>query len=155
MYCTWLWQEPLRVAMATHLRSLLQVVNLAGEALDQAVNLVTNDNLDLGCAVIEKSATEKVMNSLVTFFCAVDNDILYTLGWPKCVSLGWNCLRLVIDICGPIFRLRGIWPMLLDLHFLSGEVRGMGIVLHTMMHLSTQDQLWLVYQKFFDQSLEG
>lgn len=42
------------------------MVNLAGEALDQAVNLVTNDNLDLGCAVIEKSATEKVMNFLVT-----------------------------------------------------------------------------------------
>lgn len=93
MYCTWLCQEPLRVAMATHLRSLLQVVNLAGEALDQAVNLVTNDNLDLGCAVIEKSATEKVMNSLVTFCCAVDHDILYTLGWPKCVSLRWNCLH--------------------------------------------------------------
>jgi len=46
--------------MANHLRNLLQVVNLAGDVLEQAVNLVTNDNLDLGCAVIEKSATEKV-----------------------------------------------------------------------------------------------
>lgn len=50
--------------MANHLRSLLQVVNLSGDVLEQAVNLVTNDNLDLGCAVIEKSATEKVKDLL-------------------------------------------------------------------------------------------
>jgi hypothetical protein len=49
--------------MANHLRSLLQVVNLVAEVLEQAVNLVTNDNLDLGCAVIEKAATEKVSSS--------------------------------------------------------------------------------------------
>ena len=53
--------------MANYLRSMLQVVNLAGDVLEQAVNLVTNDNLDLGCAVIEKSATEKVETHLVTF----------------------------------------------------------------------------------------
>ena len=53
-------QEPLRVAMANHLRSLLQALNITGEVLEQAVLLVTNDNLDLGCAVIEKSATDKV-----------------------------------------------------------------------------------------------
>lgn len=57
-------KEPLRAAMANHLRSLLQVVNLSGDVLEQAVNLVTNDNLDLGCAVIEKSATEKAQRDL-------------------------------------------------------------------------------------------
>jgi CCR4-NOT transcription complex subunit 1 len=49
--------------MANHLRSLFQAVNLVTEVLEQAVNLVTNDNLDLGCAVIEKAATEKVSSS--------------------------------------------------------------------------------------------
>lgn len=54
--------------MANYLRSMLQVVNLTGDVLEQAVNLVTNDNLDLGCAVIEKSATEKVENYLVNVY---------------------------------------------------------------------------------------
>jgi CCR4-NOT transcription complex subunit 1 len=58
--------------MANYLRSMLQVVNLTGDVLDQAVNLVTNDNLDLGCAVIEKSATEKVETHLV---------VVYSLYW--------------------------------------------------------------------------
>ncbi|CAM6014740.1 unnamed protein product [Sphagnum balticum] len=57
-------KEPLRVAMANHLRSMLQAVNLVTDVLEQAVNLVTNDNLDLGCAVIEKAATEKALGDL-------------------------------------------------------------------------------------------
>lgn len=55
--------------MTNHLRNLLLVVNLAGDVLEQAVNLVTNDNLDLGCAVIEKSATEKVESYSVIVYC--------------------------------------------------------------------------------------
>jgi len=47
------------VAMANYLRSLMQTA-ISQDVLEQAVNLVTNDNLDLGCAVIEKAATEKV-----------------------------------------------------------------------------------------------
>jgi hypothetical protein len=58
-------QEPLRVAMANHLRSLLSTINIGGDVLEQSVQLVTNDNLDLGCAVIEKAATEKVHPALV------------------------------------------------------------------------------------------
>lgn len=57
-------KEPLRVAMSNHLRNLLQALNVSGEMLEQAVLLVTNDNLDLGCAVIEKSATEKALRDL-------------------------------------------------------------------------------------------
>ncbi|KAL3683907.1 hypothetical protein R1sor_001929 [Riccia sorocarpa] len=56
-------KEPLRVAMANHLRSLLQT-HVGGDVLEQAVQLVTNDNLDLGCAVIEKAATEKALRDL-------------------------------------------------------------------------------------------
>uniref|UniRef100_A0A7I4E1I6 CCR4-Not complex component Not1 C-terminal domain-containing protein n=1 Tax=Physcomitrium patens TaxID=3218 RepID=A0A7I4E1I6_PHYPA len=56
-------KEPLRVAMANYLRTFLQTA-LAQDVLEQAVNLVTNDNLDLGCAVIEKSATEKAQRDL-------------------------------------------------------------------------------------------
>lgn len=36
-------------------------MNISAELLDQAVQLVTNDNLDLGCAMIEHAATEKVI----------------------------------------------------------------------------------------------
>ncbi|XP_077235419.1 transcription regulator [Tasmannia lanceolata] len=57
-------KEPLRVAMSTHLRSLLQSLSVASEFLDQAVQLVTNDNLDLGCALIEKAAVEKALQSI-------------------------------------------------------------------------------------------
>ncbi|KAH7284495.1 hypothetical protein KP509_34G056500 [Ceratopteris richardii] len=57
-------KEPLRAAMATHLRSMLQGLSITGDVLDSAVLLITNDNLDLGCAVIEKSATEKALHDL-------------------------------------------------------------------------------------------
>ena len=53
-------QEPLRTSISGHLRSLLQDLNIKNEALEQIVQLVTNDNLDLGCAAIEQAATEKV-----------------------------------------------------------------------------------------------
>eukprot|EP00850_Spirogloea_muscicola_P021681 SM000258S09097 [mRNA] locus=s258:124363:135751:+ [translate_table: standard] len=57
-------KEPLRQALANHLRNLLQGSNLNSEVLEQAVQLITNDNLDLGCAVIEKAATEKALHDL-------------------------------------------------------------------------------------------
>ena len=46
--------------MVTHLNSLLQYFGVTGDVLDQMVSIITNDNLDLGCAVIEKAAAEKV-----------------------------------------------------------------------------------------------
>ena len=52
--------------MANYLRSLMQTA-ISQDVLEQAVNLVTNDNLDLGCAVIEKAATEKVYFSSFGF----------------------------------------------------------------------------------------
>jgi CCR4-NOT transcription complex subunit 1 len=67
--------------MANHLRSMLQAVNLVTDGLEQAVNLVTNDNLDLGCAVIEKAATEKVRCRLVGFSC----NLLTPQVWSRSV----------------------------------------------------------------------
>lgn len=57
-------KEPLRVAMVTHLKSLLQAFSITGDVLDQTVSVITNDNLDLGCAVIEQAATEKALRDL-------------------------------------------------------------------------------------------
>ncbi|KAJ4954224.1 hypothetical protein NE237_031056 [Protea cynaroides] len=57
-------KEPLRGSISSHLRNLLQALNIGSEILEQAVLLVTNDNLDLGCAVIEQHATEKALSTI-------------------------------------------------------------------------------------------
>ncbi|KAK4801597.1 hypothetical protein SAY86_022084 [Trapa natans] len=57
-------KEPLRASISSQLRSSLQGLTLAGELLEQAVQLVTNDNLDLGCAVIEQAATDKAIQTI-------------------------------------------------------------------------------------------
>ncbi|KAK6285447.1 hypothetical protein POUND7_011626 [Theobroma cacao] len=59
--------EPLRGSISSQLRSSLQGLNVASDLLEQAVQLVTNDNLDLGCAVIEQAATDKASFSIVMF----------------------------------------------------------------------------------------
>ncbi|WZZ84220.1 hypothetical protein YC2023_104792 [Brassica napus] len=56
-------KEPLRTSISGHLRSSLQG-NIKNEALEQIVQLVTNDNLDLGCAAIEQAATEKAVQTI-------------------------------------------------------------------------------------------
>lgn len=66
-----LTQEPLRVSISTQLRSLLQGTNMPVDTLEQAVQLVTNDNLDLGCVLIEQAATEKVRPVDVLKMCWV------------------------------------------------------------------------------------
>ncbi|KAL8514412.1 hypothetical protein ACS0TY_013501 [Phlomoides rotata] len=52
-------KEPIRGSISGQLRNSLQGLGVANELLDQAVQLVTNDNLDLGCVLIEQAATEK------------------------------------------------------------------------------------------------
>ncbi|XP_061369489.1 uncharacterized protein LOC133312337 [Gastrolobium bilobum] len=59
-------KEPLRASISSQLRTSLQNLNIANEILEQAVQLVTNDNLDLGCAVIEQAATDKAINTIDT-----------------------------------------------------------------------------------------
>ncbi|MCL7046976.1 hypothetical protein MKW94_026422, partial [Papaver nudicaule] len=50
--------EPLRVSISSHLRNLIQALSPSSDS-EQAVQISTNDNLDLGCAVVEKAAIEK------------------------------------------------------------------------------------------------
>ncbi|XP_068649486.1 uncharacterized protein [Aristolochia californica] len=57
-------KEPLRAAITNHLKSLLQQLSVSADILEHAVQLVTNDNLDLGCALIEQAATEKALQSI-------------------------------------------------------------------------------------------
>ncbi|KAF8103354.1 hypothetical protein N665_0188s0292 [Sinapis alba] len=70
-------KEPLRTSISGHLRDSLQGLNIKNEALEQIVQLVTNDNLDLGCAAIEQAATEKAIQN-------IDADISQQLSlWRK------------------------------------------------------------------------
>ncbi|XP_078446307.1 transcription regulator isoform X2 [Wolffia australiana] len=69
-------KEPLRIAMSANLRTLLQSLSVSNELLEQAVQLVTNDNLDLGCAVIEQAATEKASQT-------IDTEISSALGFRR------------------------------------------------------------------------
>ncbi|XP_040991398.1 CCR4-NOT transcription complex subunit 1-like isoform X2 [Juglans microcarpa x Juglans regia] len=57
-------KEPLRGSISSQLRNSLQGLSTASELLEQAVQLVTNDNLDLGCAVIEQAATDKAIQTI-------------------------------------------------------------------------------------------
>ncbi|KAL2892492.1 CCR4-NOT transcription complex subunit 1 [Bienertia sinuspersici] len=57
-------KEPLRGSISSQLRNMLQGVNIGSEILEQYVQLVTNDNLDLGCAIIEQAATEKAVQTI-------------------------------------------------------------------------------------------
>ncbi|KAL3616494.1 hypothetical protein CASFOL_039884 [Castilleja foliolosa] len=57
-------KEPLRGSISTQLRSALQGLSQASDILETAVQLVTNDNLDLGCVLIEQAATEKAVQTI-------------------------------------------------------------------------------------------
>uniref|UniRef100_A0A1D1XGX4 CCR4-NOT transcription complex subunit 1 n=1 Tax=Anthurium amnicola TaxID=1678845 RepID=A0A1D1XGX4_9ARAE len=69
-------KEPLRIAMSANLRTLLQSLSVGSELLEQAVQLVTNDNLDLGCAMIEQAATEKALQT-------IDGEITTSLSFRR------------------------------------------------------------------------
>ncbi|XP_057476799.1 uncharacterized protein LOC130764518 isoform X2 [Actinidia eriantha] len=57
-------KEPLRVSISSQLRNSLQSFNIPGELQEQAVDIILNDNLDLGCAVIERAATDKALKNI-------------------------------------------------------------------------------------------
>ncbi|KAI3844272.1 hypothetical protein MKW92_023019 [Papaver armeniacum] len=56
-------KEPLRVSISSHLRNLFQALGPSSD-FEQAVQISTNDNLDLGCAVVEKAAIEKALQTI-------------------------------------------------------------------------------------------
>ncbi|XP_047948828.1 CCR4-NOT transcription complex subunit 1-like [Salvia hispanica] len=57
-------KEPLRGSLSSQLRSSLQGLAIASDLLEQAFQLVINDNLDLGCVLIEQAATEKAVQTI-------------------------------------------------------------------------------------------
>jgi Domain of unknown function (DUF3819) len=60
-------QEPLRGALTSNLRTMLQSLNSNNDCNEQIVQILITDHLDLGCALIESVATRKVLN-LAFFF---------------------------------------------------------------------------------------
>lgn len=57
-------KEPLRVSMGNHLRSLLQQAGVDPGIIDTVVQTCARDNLEIGCILIEKAATEKAMRDV-------------------------------------------------------------------------------------------
>ena len=57
-------KEPLRVSIGNHLRSLLQQVTSDQSIIEQVVLICSNDNLELGCMLIEKASTEKAIRDV-------------------------------------------------------------------------------------------
>uniref|UniRef100_A0A0E0BDM2 Transcription regulator n=1 Tax=Oryza glumipatula TaxID=40148 RepID=A0A0E0BDM2_9ORYZ len=57
-------KEPLRVALSSHLRSLIQGITNNTESTEQIMLILVNDNLDLGCALIETVATRKAVEMI-------------------------------------------------------------------------------------------
>ncbi|KAG8092529.1 hypothetical protein GUJ93_ZPchr0012g21276 [Zizania palustris] len=57
-------KEPLRVALSSHLRSLIQGITNNSETTEQIIHILINDNLDLGCALIETVATRKAVEMI-------------------------------------------------------------------------------------------
>eukprot|EP00798_Chlamydomonas_sp_ICE-L_P003954 gene3954-14033_t len=60
-------KDPLRVSLTNSLRTLLQAgsANISdASVLESVVSLVVSDNLDLGCTVIERAATEKAVRDV-------------------------------------------------------------------------------------------
>eukprot|EP00742_Colponemidia_sp_Colp-10_P004133 GILJ01004411.1.p1 GENE.GILJ01004411.1~~GILJ01004411.1.p1 ORF type:complete len:2283 (+),score=370.59 GILJ01004411.1:173-7021(+) len=57
-------KEPLRVSLSNNLRTLLQQTTSDAAAIEQVVQYASTENLDLGCALIEKAVTEKAMRDV-------------------------------------------------------------------------------------------
>jgi len=58
-------KEPLRVSMSNNLRSLLShTQSVDSTIIDQTVQMCASENLELGCMLIEKAATEKAMRDV-------------------------------------------------------------------------------------------
>ena len=56
-------KEPLRVSIGNHLRSILSSSS-EQQHIEQVVQVCSSENLELGCMLIEKAATEKAMRDI-------------------------------------------------------------------------------------------
>jgi len=57
-------KEPLRVSLSNQLRQLLSPSCPEQSLLEQTMTIVSQDNLDLGCTIIEKAATDKAVRDI-------------------------------------------------------------------------------------------
>nr|GLL40743.1 CCR4-NOT transcription complex subunit 1-like [Ipomoea trifida] len=57
-------KEALCVYISSQLRNTLEGTDIANEFLEHAVQLVTNDNLELGCALIEQTVIKKAIQTI-------------------------------------------------------------------------------------------
>ncbi|XP_020208231.1 general negative regulator of transcription subunit 1-like isoform X2 [Cajanus cajan] len=57
-------KEPLRASISGHLRTSLQNLNIPNEILEQVVQLLVNDNLDQGLAVVVQAASDKEISTI-------------------------------------------------------------------------------------------
>lgn len=57
-------KEPLRVSLSNQLRQLLSPSCPEQQLLEQTISIVSQDNLDLGCTIIEKAATDKAVRDI-------------------------------------------------------------------------------------------
>eukprot|EP00299_Pterocystis_sp_00344_P016155 c8098_g1_i2.p1 GENE.c8098_g1_i2~~c8098_g1_i2.p1 ORF type:complete len:985 (+),score=183.88 c8098_g1_i2:1681-4635(+) len=59
-------KEPLRVSIASHLRVLLSKASVDSQTAETIVVQATNDNLELGCRIIERAAADKAVRDVDT-----------------------------------------------------------------------------------------
>ena len=57
-------KEPLRISICNHIRTLFASANLEPNLLEQIIQVCSNENLELGCLVIERAATEKAIRDI-------------------------------------------------------------------------------------------
>lgn len=57
-------KEPLRISICNHIRTLFSSTNLELNLLEQIIQVCSNENLELGCMLIERAATEKAIRDI-------------------------------------------------------------------------------------------
>ncbi|PNH04056.1 CCR4-NOT transcription complex subunit 1 [Tetrabaena socialis] len=57
-------KDPLRISLTNQLRQMLQAQVPDNGMLEQLISVLVNDNLDLGCTLIEKAATDKAVRDI-------------------------------------------------------------------------------------------
>ncbi|KAG2489762.1 hypothetical protein HYH03_011713 [Edaphochlamys debaryana] len=57
-------KDPLRISLTNQLRQMLQPQVADTAMLDQIISVLVNDNLDLGCTLIERAATDKAVRDI-------------------------------------------------------------------------------------------
>mmetsp|Transcript_6288 Transcript_6288/g.12026 ORF Transcript_6288/g.12026 Transcript_6288/m.12026 type:complete len:2318 (-) Transcript_6288:299-7252(-) len=57
-------KESLRISICNHIRTLFSSTNLEHNMLEQIIQVCSNENLDLGCMLIERAVTEKAIRDI-------------------------------------------------------------------------------------------